>query len=286
VCIQSLVNSNEDISVKPKIHTGKLEKEDDFSLAPKILSGAYVLRNFSDDDNVMLDLSLIKKSSFATVYSESEKVGNDLSLQFKDVKNGKLKTSLLIEGVYGENSLDYVTLMTPWSTEIVCLDTNIDYSQYLIPGTSGNDITRGTSQSDQIDGCAGDDLLDGGAGDDKFFCGPGNDTLTGGSGEDSFKFFGVPELSKGNTVFEKTITDFEKGVDEIDIGSLALAYKLRLRPSETLQTWKKGSVIFVTDGTDGWVYGNFDSDKLPEMKIKLSGITEMADDDGFFKQGL
>ena len=192
----------------------------------------------------------------------------------------------MVEGVYGENGLDYATTMTPWSTEVDCFNTDLDFSQYLIPGTLSNDIITGTSQDDAIDGCAGDDVLDGGAGDDEFFCGPGNDTITGGSGADNFKFFGVPELSKGNTVFEKTITDFEEGVDEIDIGSLVLAFKLRLRPSETLQTWKKGSVIFVTDGTDGWVYGNFDSDKLPEMKIKLVGITEMRDDDGFFKQGL
>lgn len=192
----------------------------------------------------------------------------------------------MIEGIYGENGLDYATLMTPWSAEVTCFNTNIDFSEYSLPGTSGDDIIVGTSQNDEIYGCAGDDLLDGGSGDDEFFSGPGNDTITGGSGADNFKFFGVPELSKGNTVFEKIITDFEEGVDEIDISSLVLAFKLRLRPSETLQTWKKGSVIFVTDGTDGWVYGNFDSDKLPEMKIKLVGITEMRDDDGFFKQAL
>lgn len=272
--------------MKPKIYIGKIEEEDEFSLAPKTLNGAFVLRGFNSDDNVTIDLSLIKKSSFATAYPEAERIGDDFSFEFKDVKSGKVKQSILIEGVYGENGLDYATLMTPWSTEVACFDTNLDFSEYVIPGTLSNDIITGTSQDDAIDGCAGDDLLDGGAGDDEFFSGPGNDTLTGGSGADSFKFFGAPELSKGTTVYEKTITDFEEGVDEIDISSLVLAFKLRLRPSETLQTWKKGSVIFTTDGTDGWVYGNFDSDKLPEMKIKLTGITELKDDDGFFKQGL
>ena len=272
--------------MKPKIYTGKIGEAENFTLTPKTLTGAYVLRNFNSEDDFTIDLSLIKKSSFTSSYPEAEKIGNDLSLEFKDVKSGKVKQSILIEGVYGGNGLDYATLMTPWSAEIACFNTNIDFSGYLIPGTSTNDIITGTSQDDAIDGCAGDDLLVGGAGDDEFFSGPGNDTMTGGSGADNFKFFGVPELCKGNIAFEKTITDFEEGVDEIDIGSLALTYKLRLRLSETLQTWKKGSVIFVTDGTDGWVYGNFDSDKSPEMKIKLLGITELRDDDGFFKQGL
>ena len=272
--------------MKPKIYIGKIEEEEDFSLAPKTLSGAYVLRNFSSDDNFTIDLSSIKKSSFANAYPEAERIGNDLSFELKNIRSGKVQQSFLIEGIYGENGLDYATTMTPWSTEVTCFNTNIDFSEYFLPGTSGDDIIVGTSQNDEIYGCAGDDLLDGGSGDDEFFSGPGNDTITGGSGADNFKFFGVPELSKGNTVFEKIITDFEEGVDEIDISSLVLAFKLRLRPSETLQTWKKGSVIFVTDGTDGWVYGNFDSDKMPEMKIKLSGITELRDDDGFFKQGL
>lgn len=54
--------------MKPKIYIGKIEEEEDFSLAPKTLSGAYVLRNFSSDDNFTIDLSSIKKSSFANAY--------------------------------------------------------------------------------------------------------------------------------------------------------------------------------------------------------------------------
>ena len=46
--------------MKPKIYIGKIEEEEDFSLAPKTLTGAYIFRNFSSDDNVTIDLSLIK----------------------------------------------------------------------------------------------------------------------------------------------------------------------------------------------------------------------------------
>ncbi len=92
--------------MKPKIYTGKIGEAENFTLTTKTLTGAYVLRNFSSEDDFTIDMSLIKKSSFATAYPEAERIGDDFSFELKDVKSGKVKQSILIEGVYGENGLD------------------------------------------------------------------------------------------------------------------------------------------------------------------------------------
>jgi Ca2+-binding RTX toxin-like protein len=269
-----------------KIFTGKTNQEEDFILTLKSFTGAYVLRNFSADDNVTIDMSLVKKSSFVSIYTEVERISDDLLFTLKDTRSGKIKSSFALEDVYAEDGLKYLTTMTPWSVDVDALHLDLDYAQYLIVGTSSNDNLSGTSRDDVIYGNAGNDSISGGDGDDTFYFGSGDDTISGGPGADNFKLFGVPELSNKNVVYEKTITDFQENIDEIDIGSLVVAFKLKLRLSESLQSWKKGSVIFETDGTDGWIYGNFDSDKTPEMKIKLLGITVLNDDDGFFKQGI
>ena len=272
--------------MKAKVFSGKAGQDEDFTLTLKSFSGAYVLRNFNSGDNVTIDMSLIKKSSFVSIYAETERISDNLILTIKDGKTGATKLAMLLEGVYVDQGLDYLTTATPWSIDVDALNLNLDYTQYLIPGTSGDDTITGTSRDDVIYGNAGNDSIAGGDGDDTFYFGSGNDMISGGAGADSFKIFGVPELSNKNITYEKTITDFQENIDEIDLSSLVVAFKLKLRLDESLQTWKKGSVIFETDGTDGCIYGNFDSDKMPEMKIKLLGITTLTDDDGFFKQGL
>ncbi len=69
-----------------------------------------------------------------------------------------------------------------------------------LSGGSGNDELYGGSQADELTGGSGSDLLDGGL---------GNDQLTGGADADVFVFAGVTNTD--------VITDFEVGVDRIDI---------------------------------------------------------------------
>lgn len=87
----------------------------------------------------------------------------------------------------------------------------------LLDGGNGNDRVMGGSGHDVVQGAAGSDVLGGGDGNDTLHGGVGNDTLTGGAGEDVFVF--VPHSSPG--VQSDTITDFQTGVDVIDLSDIA-----------------------------------------------------------------
>jgi Ca2+-binding RTX toxin-like protein len=78
-------------------------------------------------------------------------------------------------------------------------------------GGSGNDALDGGAGNDRLKGGSGEDKLDGGAGNDKLAGGHGNDMLTGGADADTFKF--------GEMGGNDTITDFETGVDKIDVSN-------------------------------------------------------------------
>lgn len=66
----------------------------------------------------------------------------------------------------------------------------------------------GTEVNDRLSGGGGDDTIDGGA---------GRDTLTGGSGIDLFRFNATGDSTRTNP---DGITDFEHGVDRIDLSGL------------------------------------------------------------------
>ena len=83
-----------------------------------------------------------------------------------------------------------------------------------IRGGHGNDYLFGSSGRDTLMGNAGADELDGGNFDDVLNGGRGADILTGGSGSDTFVF----GLSAGSDL----ITDFENGVDMIDLAAYEL----------------------------------------------------------------
>jgi len=76
-----------------------------------------------------------------------------------------------------------------------------------IVGTNGNDSLVGTSSADTIEGLAGNDTLVGLG---------SSDTLVGGTGADVF----VMEAGGGND----TVTDFEDGVDKINVETLATSF--------------------------------------------------------------
>lgn len=87
-------------------------------------------------------------------------------------------------------------------------------------GNSGDDQLFGGRGNDVITGGTGDDVLDGGRQGDRLFGGDGNDILhggigndelTGGADADTFVFAG--------SVNDDVITDFEVGVDKIDVSS-------------------------------------------------------------------
>jgi serralysin len=73
-------------------------------------------------------------------------------------------------------------------------------------GGSGRDLLVGNDVANRLEGRAGNDVLQGGAGDD---------TLVGGAGADTFRYLATDTGAD-------TITDFETGVDDIDLSALNL----------------------------------------------------------------
>lgn len=90
----------------------------------------------------------------------------------------------------------------------------------------------GTDRNDRLYGTAGDDTLIGAT---------GRDYLTGGAGRDVFKYNSISDSVSANSLYD-SITDFETGIDKIDLSALgytgfstniASAGQLRLSYSAT-----------------------------------------------------
>lgn len=97
-------------------------------------------------------------------------------------------------------------------------------------GGTGNDTLDGGRDNDSLDGGdghdtliggAGNDILMGGAGNDRLSGGLGNDTLTGGLHADVFAF-GAADGGRD------VITDFQDGVDRIDLSGFTGAQDITL----------------------------------------------------------
>ena len=82
-------------------------------------------------------------------------------------------------------------------------------------GNGGEKITGG-GQDDLIWGMGGNDTLSGGAGDDVLSGGAGRDVLSGGAGADVFIF----DADRN----QDTVTDFELGVDRLDLSRWGRLY--------------------------------------------------------------
>jgi Ca2+-binding RTX toxin-like protein len=88
-----------------------------------------------------------------------------------------------------------------------------------LTGTSAANNLVGSSASEIIRGLAGDDSLSGNFGNDTLEGGAGRDKLTGGSGADVFRFTQTSDSTRSGAMRDR-ITDFEHGVDKIDVSGL------------------------------------------------------------------
>ncbi len=100
----------------------------------------------------------------------------------------------------------------------------------FIDALSGDDVITGAGNSDYLLGGAGSDILSGNNGDDTLIGGNGFDVLSGGEGndflqgdEDSNILFGGEGadifMIGENTSANNTISDFELGIDKIQLDS-------------------------------------------------------------------
>ncbi|MGD9917685.1 MAG: calcium-binding protein [Paenirhodobacter sp.] len=106
-------------------------------------------------------------------------------------------------------------------------------------GGKGSDLLEGGAGDDKLYGVRGDDTLDGGDGNDLLDAGRGNAVLDGGAGDDLLianLFSGASQTLSGGSGADTfqitqavtgtghvTITDFETGLDTLDLGTATVA---------------------------------------------------------------
>ncbi len=112
----------------------------------------------------------------------------------------------------------YVFVSSPTESGFTQFLLNLDFGTTFRGGPVQDTIT-GTSGDDTIFGHGMNDILDGGAGDDRLIDGRGRDILTGGTGADVFEF-----IADG---LRDWITDFEIGVDRLDLSDYDGLYSFR-----------------------------------------------------------
>ncbi|MEL7468831.1 MAG: M10 family metallopeptidase C-terminal domain-containing protein [Pseudomonadota bacterium] len=113
------------------------------------------------------------------------------------------------------------TVATVGGDDVLRLGSGDDVAEAVVGsneilGEAGNDALSGGAGNDMLDGGAGNDRLDGGTDADILIGGTGDDTLTGGADADEFAF------SSGDGI--DIITDFELGVDVIDLQGLGTGF--------------------------------------------------------------
>ena len=136
--------------------------------------------------------------------------------------------------------------------------------------TTGNDLLIGTNGSDKISGLAGDDTLVGGL---------GKDNLTGGTGADVFKFSAINETGKTSATRD-AITDFKHSEgDKIDLSSMdanSVSYGDQAFKFIGSKSFSGTAGELRLDSINHILYGNVNSDKVPDFAIQLNGVSSLV----------
>ncbi|WP_162617688.1 M10 family metallopeptidase [Yoonia maritima] len=131
-------------------------------------------------------------------------------------------------------------------------------------GGSGNDTINGNAGSDDLSGGRGDDTINGGDGADYILGGMGQDIMTGGAGTDTFIFAAASDSWAGSA---DTITDFQVGIDVIDISGFDADFTV------------PGTLVVAGNGFDTTIEIDRDLDGTAEIAILVTGVTGLSTDD-------
>ena len=155
----------------------------------------------------------------------------------------------------------------------------------VLIGGLGRDTLNGGDGNDTLDGGDNTDILVGGNGDDILIGGDDGDTMTGGAGADIFRIL-VAGDSKGSGSDRDVITDFQRGVDRIDLSAIDANSSISGNQAFTLRTGAgaaftgAGQLRFAFETINGVehtvVYGNTNPGSSAEFAIALVGRHELT----------
>ena len=155
-------------------------------------------------------------------------------------------------------------------------------SDDLVAGTAATDTADGLGGNDWVYGFGGDDILSGGAGQDRLIGGTGKDVLTGGADADWFIFQNVAEMRNGGLRDE--ITDFQHGVDKIDLRAIDASTKAAGNQAFKWiggQNFHRvaGEVHIKKSGADFYVEGDVNGDGRADFKLMVDNIAILSKGD-------
>ena len=96
------------------------------------------------------------------------------------------------------------------------------FNDAIFGNEAANNISGGNGD-DWLSGLGGDDFVSGGNGNDWIYGGLGADTLTGGANADTFIFWSADASKFTGGRPQDIITDFQHGLDAIDLSGLDIA---------------------------------------------------------------
>ncbi|MFN3208160.1 MAG: calcium-binding protein [Roseovarius sp.] len=148
----------------------------------------------------------------------------------------------------------------------------------MLRGDNAANVLWGGYGADRIYGRRGADTLDGGMGRDVLYGNSGADVMTGGEGlteRDRFVYFSEMDsgVGAGN---RDVITDFQTGIDRIEIGRLDANTTMPLQQdfdfiADAEFSGTAGELGYRFENGATIVQADFDGDSLPDFEIELTG---------------
>jgi Ca2+-binding RTX toxin-like protein len=212
-----------------------------------------------------------------------------------DTFTGNFGQDHIVDGGAGTDTLDYsdiggwvgdqppANVMVDVAAGLVTLQwddgfidsTDTFASIEVFKGGASDDVFIGGALNDVFYGGGGNDTLGGNGGDDTLNGGLGADKLTGGAGHDTFVFSTVGDSGLADGTRD-VITDFQQGVDRLDLSGIAGFHFL----GDGGFDGKVDALhAVVADGQTIRLEGDLNGDKVADFAIDLTGQFALNPDD-------
>jgi VCBS repeat-containing protein len=199
-----------------------------------------------------------------------------------------------LDGGAGVDLLDFsdatsgINLTLVQSGSATSVDVGLGGDNYKnmegIVGTAFADTLNGSTSNDVLIGGAGNDIINGNAGNDRIEGGAGQDTMSGGLGADTFVFV---DVSQSLPASKDVITDFEVGIDKIDLSQIDASIPTPLYDQPfgyggNTTNVVAHSVTWFQTGGNTIVQADTNGDSLADIQIQLNGLKTLTAADFIF----